>query len=152
MAGLVLVFTTLTAMHVLSTFAARHTADLSHTYDNTTLPWPSEKKERFRFTLREKYDSPHYEANSFAVAEHGGTHVDAPRHFKAGGSSVSEIPLSKLIGYTVVVDVTEKAKSNRDFQVTESDFRLHEKNHGVIPKESIILLLTGKLRSTCLMD
>lgn len=126
------------------TNSAKHIVDLSYAYDNTTLPWPSEKSERFRFTKREKYDSPHYEANSFAVAEHGGTHVDAPRHFKAGGGSVSDILLSKLIGYTVVVNVTERAASNRDLLIDESDFKMHEKIHGKIPHNSIVLLSTGK--------
>ena len=119
------------------------TIDLTHAYDNTTIPWPSEQSERFRFTKREKYDSPHYEANSFAVAEHGGTHLDAPRHFKAGGGSVADIPLSKLIGSAIVINVTKQTQTNRDLQINESDFKDHERRHGDIPHSSIVLLQTG---------
>ena len=146
MASLLLIMAIFVSANVYESFAVRWTVDLSYTYNNTTLPWPSEKSERFRFTKREKYDSPHYEANSFAVAEHGGTHVDAPRHFQAGGGSVPDIPLSKLIGYTVVINVTRRAAADRDLQIDVSDFNNHESSFGRIPPDSIILLHTGILR------
>ena len=143
MALVILVLAIIASSQLYECFAARVTVDLTHTYDNTTLPWPSEKSERFRFTKREKYDSPHYEANSFAVAEHGGTHLDAPRHFKAGGGSVADIPLSRLIGYTVLVNVTAQANSNRDLLINVSEFENHESKFGNIPQNSIVLLYTG---------
>ena len=143
MALVILVVAIIASSQLYECYAAEQTVDLTHRYDNTTLPWPSEKSERFRFTKREKYDSPHYEANSFAVAEHGGTHVDAPRHFKAGGGSVADIPLSKLIGYTVVVNVTAQADSNRDMLINVSDFESYESKFGNIPENSIVLLYTG---------
>ena len=143
MARLLLVLAFVASSQVHNCCAIQQTVDLTHTYDNKTLPWPSEKSERFRFTKREKYDSPHYEANSFAVAEHGGTHLDAPRHFKAGGGSVADIPLSKLIGHSIVINATKRAGSNRDLQINESDFKNHETSFGEIPQNSIILLYTG---------
>ncbi|XP_065069641.1 kynurenine formamidase-like isoform X2 [Rhopilema esculentum] len=121
----------------------KHLVDLSYTYNNQTLNWPTERKERFRFTKREKYDSPHYEANSFSVAEHTGTHIDAPRHFVAGGYGVARIPLSRLIGLSVVINVTEQARLNSDLQIGEVHFREHEKKFGRIPDDSIVLLYTG---------
>lgn len=35
--------------------------------------------------------------NDFAAGEHGGTHMDAPYHFKADGKHIGDIPLEKLI-------------------------------------------------------
>ena len=147
MARLLFVLLFVASSQIRNYCAVEQTVDLTHTYDNTTLPWPSEKSERFRFTKREKYDSPHYEANSFAVAEHGGTHVDAPRHFIAGGGSVGDIPLSKLIGNCVVINATQRAGSNRDLQITEPDFKNHESRFGKIPQNSIVLLYTGTTNS-----
>jgi arylformamidase len=42
---------------------------------------------------------------SFSV--HTGTHIDAPLHFLATGSSVDQAPLNVLIGSVVVVDLSD---------------------------------------------
>ena len=144
MMALVMLIFTLSFVDLPQISAVKKIVDLSHVYNNKTLPWPSEKSERFRFTKREKYSSPHYEANSFAMAEHGGTHVDAPRHFVAGGYGVEKIPLSKLIGHTVVVNVTKKASSNRDLLIGKAEFNEHEAEFGTIPDDSIVLLYSGR--------
>ncbi len=120
--------------------------DLSYTYDNKTLTWPSEQKERFRFTTQVRFDSPHYEANSFETAEHLGTHIDAPRHFVAGKYGVAEISLNDLIGPSVVVNVTEKADTNADLLINVADFEIHERKFGRIPDRSIVLLYSGTIR------
>ena len=39
------------------------------------------------------------------AAEHGGTHLDAPIHFSAGGDTAEEVPLRKVVGAAVNVDV-----------------------------------------------
>ena len=39
-----------------------------------------------------------------------GTHTDAPSHFAEDGWKVGEIPIERLIGPGVVVDISEKAK------------------------------------------
>ena len=142
--ALVMLMFTLSFMDLPQISAVNKFVDLSHVYNNKTLPWPSEKSERFRFTKRESYSSPYYEANSFAMAEHGGTHVDAPRHFVAGGYGVEKIPLSKLIGHTVVVNVTKKASSNRDLLIGKAEFYEHEARFGTIPDDSIVLLYSGR--------
>lgn len=40
------------------------------------------------------------------IGSHTGTHVDAPLHFVAGGKSIDEISLHKLIGEVSIVDFT----------------------------------------------
>eukprot|EP00794_Sanderia_malayensis_P007881 gene7881-8732_t len=132
---------------VTSTFVAATIkfVDLSYAYDNTTLTWPSDKESKFRFIKRTKAKtaSYEYEANSFSVAEHSGTHLDAPRHFAAGKHSSAEVPLQKLIGTAVVVNVVDKAKNNSDLLIDVIDFENHEKKFGRIPDDSIILLYSG---------
>jgi kynurenine formamidase len=46
-----------------------------------------------------------YELNKFETADHGGTHVDAPSHFAEGKLRMHEIPMEKLIGPGVIIDV-----------------------------------------------
>lgn len=47
---------------------------------------------------------------------HSGTHVDAPAHFIAGGSTVESLPLESLIGEAEVVEVASEVRViNEDF-------------------------------------
>lgn len=41
--------------------------------------------------------SVRFALNTFAVAEHCGTHIDAPYHFNPDGVTVEKIPLEKLL-------------------------------------------------------
>ncbi len=82
--------------------------DLTHAFDSATIYWPTEKG----FVLEKGFEGYSeagffYEANAFYSAEHGGTHLDAPVHFAEGKQSVEEIPLSRLIGQGIVIDVSE---------------------------------------------
>ena len=91
-------------------------------------------------------DSPNgdfYAANQFCTAEHGGTHLDAPIHFSEGGHSAEEIPVEQLIGLGVVVDVSAKCASDRDYRVQVADFHAWEGEHGRLPEGAIVLLRTG---------
>ena len=45
------------------------------------------------------------EANQFKMAEHSGTHMDAPSHFSEGGLRIHDIPLEDLVGPGVIVNV-----------------------------------------------
>jgi arylformamidase len=44
-----------------------------------------------------------YNATSFSMSAHTGTHVDAPLHFIAGARSIDEMPVTQLIGAVRVV-------------------------------------------------
>ena len=48
------------------------------------------------------------------LGAHTGTHVDAPRHFLAGGKTVDDIPLDILIGPARVVELTGVTEISRD--------------------------------------
>jgi kynurenine formamidase len=56
------------------------------------------------------------EEHPFAMSEitlssHVGTHLDAPNHFIAGGEAIDEIPLSRVIGPGVVLDIAGEANT-----------------------------------------
>jgi kynurenine formamidase len=118
--------------------------DLTHPFDATTLFWPT--SDVFRLDSVSKGMTPagyYYEANNFFTAEHGGTHIDAPIHFAAGRQTVDRIPLERLTGAAVVIDVSGDAATNADYQVTVADIQEAERTDGAIPRDAIVLLRTG---------
>lgn len=84
-----------------------------------------------------------YSAYSYSAPEHGGTHLDAPVHFAKGKNAADEIPLRQLIGNAIVIDVTAKVVSNKDYLITVQDVENWEKKYGKIPDDAIVLFRTG---------
>jgi len=116
--------------------------DLSHDYSEQTVFWPT--AEGFRLEKVADGMTPqgyYYAANTFATAEHGGTHLDAPVHFAQGRWSVDQIPLEQLIGDAAVVDVSEKCAAQPDYQVTVADLEAWERAHGSL-NGTIVLIRT----------
>jgi kynurenine formamidase len=118
--------------------------DLTHTFDATTLVWPTSRP----FELQKVADGVtpggfYYASNDVHTAEHGGTHVDAPIHFAAGQLSADRIPLSRLIGPAVVIDVTSATEKSADYLISVGDVTQWETTHGPIEKGSLVLLRTG---------
>src|SRR5687768_16708835 len=84
--------------------------DLTWTYDEKTLYWPTspsafEKKELAYGPTPGGY---FYSSYSICTPEHGGTHLDAPIHFAEGRHTTDQIPLTQLVAPAVVIDVTPK--------------------------------------------
>ena len=119
--------------------------DLSHDFSNKTIYWVTAEE----FDLEKVWNGPtdagfYYSANNFSGAEHGGTHIDAPIHFAENHQSVNEIPLEKLIGHAIKVDVSEKALKDRDYLISVEDLKNWESSQSMqIPDGSIVLLQTG---------
>jgi kynurenine formamidase len=124
-------------------FAGR-LVDLSHAYDEQAVFWPT--AEGFRLEKVADGLTPggyYYAANNFSMAEHGGTHLDAPVHFAEGRNTADRVPLEQLMGSGVVVDVSEKCARDADYQISVEDFAAWEREHGRLPDGSILLLRTG---------
>jgi kynurenine formamidase len=118
--------------------------DLSYPFNEDTIYWPTATE----FTLTEVAEGEteggwYYAANDFTAAEHGGTHLDAPVHFSRGADRADEVPLKRLVGDAVVVDVSQRALADRDYLIKKADLRAWERRHGRIPRRSIVLLRTG---------
>ena len=118
--------------------------DLSHAFESQTIYWPTE--DGFKFEKGPDGYTPqgfYYAANKFAAPEHGGTHIDAPKHFAINSHTLDQIPVEQLIGNGILVDVTKQSGANRDYEVTVGDFNAWESQHGQIPNGAIVLLRTG---------
>jgi len=121
--------------------------DLTHDFSAETLYWPTAAK----FKLEQEFHGQtpkgyFYAANRYSASEHGGTHLDAPVHFSESGKSVDQLTPDQLTGAAVVVNVSARAHTNADYQVSVADLRAWEKDHSHIPNDAIVLLNTGFAR------
>ncbi len=119
--------------------------DLTYSFSDSTLYWPNNKITFHLDTLFQGTTAGgfFYSSYQFCSPEHGGTHLDAPIHFARGRWTSDQIPLDRLQGDAVVIDVSEKALPNRDYQVSADDFLAWESRHGRIPDNAVVLLRTG---------
>lgn len=123
----------------------RTVVDLSHSYSAETIYWVTAKEFELDTVFQGQTDKGYYyAANNFSTAEHGGTHIDAPIHFAENKQTVDEIPLEKLMGDAIKIDVSSNAANNPDYLVSIQDFMDWEESMGFeIPDGSIVLLQTG---------
>jgi len=127
-----------------TTFPSGRLVDLSHAYDAHTIFWPTAEPFTLEVVSNGITDKGYfYAANNFSGSEHGGTHLDAPVHFSQTGQTAEAIPLDRLVGAAVIVDVTAAASANRDYLVTVADIERAEREDGVIPTGAIVLVRTG---------
>lgn len=118
--------------------------DLTYTYDESTIYWPtSDKFERRTVSEGQTDGGFYYSAYWFATAEHGGTHLDAPVHFYENGITADELPLERLIGEAVCIDVSASLNGDADGLISVAALQAWEAEHGPIPEQSIVLLRTG---------
>src|SRR5690554_6589373 len=113
------------------TFPSGELVDLTHTFDESTIFRPTSAP--FRLEVVSEGITPggyYYAANNFSTAEHGGTHLDSPVHFAEGCQTVDDIPLERLVGTAVVIDVTAHADADADYQVTVADIVRAEQQDG----------------------
>lgn len=132
------------AVSMAQPIPAGDTFDLTHPFDNQTIYWPTE--EGFKLIPESAgitEEGYYYAANRFMCAEHGGTHIDAPRHFWETGETVDQIPLERLVGPAACVDVTQKCLADPDYQVAVEDFRAWETAQDTSLEDRIVLIRTG---------
>lgn len=118
--------------------------DLTHELGSESIFWPTGET----FTLTKvaggmTEQGYYYASNDFSGNEHGGTHLDAPVHFAEGKWTTEQIPLDRLIGSAVVIDVSPASAANADYQVTAADFTAWESSNGPVEPDTIVLIRTG---------
>lgn len=118
--------------------------DLTHSFDDQTIYWPTAKPFQWEKESWGKSAGGYwYTAARYAASEHGGTHLDAPVHFGEAKSAADEIPISRLIGPAVVIDVSSAAAKDAAYRVTVDDITSWEKQNGQIPDNAIVLVHSG---------
>lgn len=121
--------------------------DLSHEYSAEAIFWPTADTFRLDVVAAGMTEQGYYyAANNFATSEHGGTHLDAPVHFAEGRWSVEQIPIDRLVGHAVVVDVSAACASQPDYQVSVANLTAWEEANGPIDEGAIVLIRTDYSR------
>ncbi len=118
--------------------------DLSHDYSGETVYWVTAKEFKLDTVFAGQTEKGYYySAFNFETAEHGGTHIDAPIHFSETGQTVDQIPLTRLIGDAIKIDVSANAANDPDYLISVQDLEKWEESYGQIPEGSIVLLQSG---------
>jgi len=77
----------------------------------------------------------------FSMPDHGGTHIDAPRHFGPEGTPIDEYPLEHCIVPGICIDLRHVEPRA---QITPAELEMAVKKAGLsIPKGGTVLLCTG---------
>jgi len=118
--------------------------DLSHTFDDTTIYWPTDKP--FRWEKRAWGPTANgywYASANYAASEHGGTHLDSPIHFAEGGDTTEKIAISRLVGPAIVIDISDACAANPDHELSEAEIAAWEIANGRIETGSIVVVRTS---------
>jgi len=123
------------------------TAPLSPTTPILQLPPPFANTIPFSLEPVSNFDDagPFWGWNNIHTGEHTGTHLDAPAHWASGrdGSTVDQIPPTRLIGPAVVLDVTAEVAADPDFVLEPGHLDEWVAEHGPIPAGAWLVLRTG---------
>lgn len=81
--------------------------DLTHAFTNGMPVFPGLPEPKFEPIARVEDDG--YAMTSYRMLNHIGTHVDAPAHQIAGGDTLDEIGLERLVTDALTIDVSARA-------------------------------------------
>lgn len=121
--------------------AAGHVLDLTHPLSPAFPIWPGNVP--IKVTNTATVAKQGFFANQWLLAEHHGTHLDAPVHFAPQGVTAERLEAACLIVPAVVIDIRERARRNADAVVTVDDLKAWEKAHGRLPKQCGVFLNSG---------
>lgn len=118
--------------------------DLTYPFSPETHHWPTAKPFYFEKVAEGRTpDGYWYSSYNYGGSEHVGTHLDAPFHFAEGKWTTEQVPLSRLIGPGVIIDMRRQAEKNADYALQVNDIRTWEKANGRIAPGSIVLIRSG---------
>ncbi|KAL5014256.1 hypothetical protein ScPMuIL_008526 [Solemya velum] len=118
--------------------------DMTHNLSVTSPLWGGLPEFKFNIIVRGRMPGGFWlEGNTFETPDHAGTHLDAPSHYVEGAWRTQEIPVEKLVGPGVIINVTDKVLSDPDYRVVTSDIHEWEKKYGRIPENAIVIMNSG---------
>ncbi len=115
--------------------------DLTHVYDETFPTFDGKPGIAREKVVDFKKDG--YTIYKLTIFEHTGTHIDAPLHFTADGTSVADLEPQNLVCPVCVIDIKAKAKENPNATVTKADIEAWVSANGEIPKGALVAMNSG---------
>lgn len=123
------------------TLSYRRVVDLTHTLSPDFPVFPFYRPVQIRRLATVEADG--WGASELTYAEHTGTHLDAPAHFVAGGTTADGIDVERFVAPLVVVSIVEKAARDDDALLSVDDLHAWERRHGRIPPGAVVALHSG---------
>lgn len=118
--------------------------DMTYVFDEKTIYWPTADPFVLdKLNWRVVEGGWWYASNNYRASEHGGTHADAPVHFRENGRTIDQIPLQEWIGPAVRIDVTAKCALDKDYMLSVDDIKAWEAVYGKLPQDAWLLMYTG---------
>jgi kynurenine formamidase len=115
--------------------------DLTHTFRAGFPVYTGD--EPTRRTLK-NYVPHGFYSQEWTFGEHSGTHMDAPGHFfRPPARRVDELDPQELLAPAAVIDITSRAASNPDAEVTPDDIRGYERRYGKLPRGVVVFMNSG---------
>lgn len=112
--------------------------DLTHILTPEFPMWPGDPQ--FSMTEFSPLGGDTFYANTLALHEHSGTHIDAPAHAAAGGVTVEAIPAATLIAPLAIIDISARAAADPDALLSIADILDWERLYGELPLGSLLAL------------
>ena len=110
--------------------------DLTLEISKTTPIFPGSPSPQFLKWSTIKDDK--YNLELLFLSSHTGTHLDAPYHFTEKGMKIHQIPVTRLIGKTILI----KIKKLKNQEITKKDLLEFEQNNGKIQEFSSVIFFT----------
>ncbi|XP_068238727.1 isatin hydrolase-like [Palaemon carinicauda] len=118
--------------------------DLSYDVGEDSSVWITEKPYKVVNSTKGYVPAGYwYESSSFCMSEHTGTHLDAPSHFAEGKWTVDQIPLDRLMGPGVVIDMQDKVAKDPNAELTTDDVMAWLDENGPLRDGTIVFVRTG---------
>ena len=89
------------------------------------------------------FEESGYQLFRLTIEEHSGTHIDAPLHFTADGTSVDEMPVEALVCPLCVVDISARAAEEPNTMVEVADLEAWISANGDIPAGACVAMYSG---------
>ncbi|MDQ3411096.1 MAG: cyclase family protein [Chloroflexota bacterium] len=115
--------------------------DLTHRYGPGFPVFPGTQE--MVINVVTTYEANGYYSNELILNEHTGTHMDAPVHFFVDTATAGSLPLDQLVGPLAVVDISGRAATDADAQVTPDDILAWETAHGPLPAGALVAMYSG---------
>lgn len=87
-------------------------------------------------------DEDGFWGNEITIGSQYGTHIDAPNHFAKNTRALLQIPFAERCLPLYVINISEKASDNPDYEITKEDILEFEEENGNIEANSFVALRT----------
>jgi kynurenine formamidase len=100
--------------------------------------FPDERRERLS-----DYGEGGFRTHLYSLVGQWGTHVDAPSHFDAAGTTLDDLPVREMLLELVVLEARPEVAADPDYVAGPELIERHESRHGPIPAGAFVALRTG---------